>query len=701
VARARWRALFQTLSRRATRELQMVRTFFLCALGAALPALIAPATAQTLSASKDSTAVLPPVMVSAARFPIPLAEAPVGTTVLDADQIAASAAGTLVDLLAQQVGIQIRDNSGSPDRSIDLRGFGASGDQNTLILLDGRRINENELTSTALSAIPLATIERIEIMRGSGAVLFGGGATGGTIHIITRAPRPVGGDGGGQSGAGLAVGSLDTRELRAFTSTRGDLFALRADASALETANWRSNNALQQRNAAGELRTWLDRGYVALRFGADSQRLGLPGARSAEQMKNDPRGTATPLDSASRDDHRLSLAGAWRVTGLEFEIELGQRDGTVKSDYRNFDYYSERDRRVVSLTPRAKASWSADGIAQETVVGVDLENWRYATRGASSAQTLDTPWVSLAASQSARALYWQYRARWSEGTTLTVGARRQRVADTIDDALLPSLSVSGARWVGAQNLAISQSLTQGLEVYARIGRSFRFATVDELSYFFPTDPQQLPAAHLLAPQTSLDRELGVQWRGGGLARPFLRFSLFRNDLDNEIHFYAPSGSNVNLPPTRRAGLELEGGAQLSTRLRFDAGLSRTEAIFRSGTLGDFELSGREIPLVPRTAGRLSLDWRVRDATRFALAARHVGTQRFDNDQTNTAARMPAYSLVDLKVVQLGGSWNTALMLSNLFDRRYSSYGIVTPEPGGASFYPQRGRTLLLTVDRRF
>jgi outer membrane receptor protein involved in Fe transport len=63
--------------------------------------------------------------------------------------------------------------------------------------------------------------------------------------------------------------------------------------------------------------------------------------------------------------------------------------------------------------------------------------------------------------------------------------------------------------------------------------------------------------------------------------------------------------------------------------------------------------------------------------------------------------MPAYSLVDLKVVQLGGSWNTALMLSNLFDRRYSSYGIVTPEPGGASFYPQRGRTLLLTVDRRF
>ena len=68
-----------------------------------------------------------------------------------------------------------------------MRGFGIFGDQNTLVLLDGQRISENEQASVNWSAIPLSAIERIEIMRGSGAVLYGGGATGGTINIITKA----------------------------------------------------------------------------------------------------------------------------------------------------------------------------------------------------------------------------------------------------------------------------------------------------------------------------------------------------------------------------------------------------------------------------------------------------------------------------------------------------------------------------------
>ena len=92
------------------------------------------------------------------------------------------------ELLMQFPGIHVRDNSGSPNQQVDMRGFGIFGDQNTLILLDGQRISENEQTTVNWAAIPLSAIERIEIMRGSGAVLYGAGATGGTINIITKAP---------------------------------------------------------------------------------------------------------------------------------------------------------------------------------------------------------------------------------------------------------------------------------------------------------------------------------------------------------------------------------------------------------------------------------------------------------------------------------------------------------------------------------
>ena len=646
-------------------------------------------------------APLPSVVVTASRFATPLSDAPIGMTVIDREQIAASTASNLPELLGQQVSIQVRDNAGSPDRQIDLRGFGISGDQNTLILLDGRRLNENELASTRLSAIPLASIERIEILRGSGAVLYGGGATGGTIQIITRASAnnsATAPSESPQSSAALVVGSLNTRELRASTGASNERLRFQVDASAIDTANWRDNNALRQRNAGGELRTLFDRGFLALRLGAESQQLGLPGARSLDQFRSDPRGTSTPRDNTQREDYRLALAGAWWIPSLEFEVELAHREGRVASDYRQFDYYSVRDRRTLSFTPRLRGTWSTGDIQHETVMGLDTETWRYATRGANSAEMLDSPWVQTSASQQSQGLYLQHRAALTRGLSLTAGLRRQRVDDEIRDQVTPSLSVAGAHWVTASNMGVRQALGAGFDVYARGGRSFRIATVDELTYFFPSDPQQLPTARLLTPQTSTDREIGVQWRKAAAA---LRLSVFRNDLNHEIHYYAPAFSNVNLPPTQRAGLELEGSFQPDSELDISAGVTRLNAHFRGGEVGGLPVSGREVPMVPRLALKVSAVWTPSQGTRLSFAARHTGRQRFDNDQANEFQSMPSYTLVDIKASQRMGQWLAALKIGNLLDRRYFDYGILGGFPASPSVYPQSGRTVVFSLERGF
>ena len=667
--------------------------------------LIRPVPAAAIAVVSSTVfaqvAPLPSVVVTASRFATPLSDAPIGMTVIDRDQVAASTASNLAELLGQQVSVQVRDNAGSPDRQIDLRGFGITGDQNTLILLDGRRLNENELASTRLSAIPLASIERIEILRGSGSVLYGGGATGGTIHIITRASANTSAKAlseAFQSSLGLVAGSLDTRELRASTGASQDRVRFQVDASALDTANWRDNNALRQRNAGGELRTLFERGFLALRLGAESQQLGLPGARSLDQFKSDPRGTSTPKDHAQREDYRLALAGAWRTSSLEFEAELAHREGRVASDYRQFDYYSVRDRRMLSFTPRLRSTWSAAGIQHETVFGLDTESWRYATRGSSSAEMLDSPFVQTSASQQSQGLYVQHRAALTQGLSLTAGLRRQRIDDEIRDQVTPSLSVQGANWVTASNLGVRQPLGAGFDVYARGGRSFRIATVDELTYFFPSDPQQLPTARLLVPQTSTDREIGLQWRKTGAA---LRLSVFRNDLNHEIHYYAPAFSNVNLPPTQRAGLELEGSFQPMSQLDLSAGLTRVEARFRGGEVGGVPVSDREVPLVPRLSLKMAAVWRPSEGTRLSLAARHTGRQRFDNDQAKEFDAMPSYTLVDIKVSQRSGRWLAALKIGNLLDRRYFDYGILGGFPSSPSVYPQSGRTVMFSLERGF
>ena len=676
-----------------------------------------PAAAIAIAIAVDSSTVfaqvapLPSVVVTASRFAMPISDAPIGMTVIDRDQIAASTASNLAELLGQQVSVQVRDNAGSPDRRIDLRGFGVTGDQNTLILLDGRRLNENELATTRLSAVPLASIERIEILRGSGSVLYGGGATGGTIHIITRASANTSANAPSeksQSSAALVVGSLDTRELRGSTGASDGQVRFQVDASALDTANWRDNNALRQRNAGGELRALFDRGFLAVRLGADSQQLGLPGERSLDQFKSDPRGTSTPKDHARREDYRFALAGAWRTSSLEFEAELAHREGRAASDFREDGYYFVRDRRTLSFTPRLRSTWSAGGIEHETVFGLDTEAWRYFTRVASSAEMLDSPFIQTSASQQSQGLYVQHRAALAQGLSLTAGLRRQRIADEITDQVAPSLSVQGAHWVTASNIGLRQTLGAGFDVYARGGRSFRIATVDELTDLLSSEPPRL-----LVPQTSTDREIGLQWRKVGAA---LRLSVFRNDLDHEIHFYRPAGDfgrNVNLPPTQRSGLELEGTFQPMPQLDLSAGFTRLEARFRggevngvfydqdtNGVIRPVAVSGREVPLVPRLSFKVAAVWRPLEGTRLSLSARHTGHQRYDNDQKNQFETMPSYTLVDVKASQRMGQWLAALKVGNLLDRRYFDFGILGSS-GLPSVYPQSGRTVMFSLERGF
>ena len=112
------------------------------------------------------------------------------STVITAQEIERSPGQTLQDVLAREPGIQTRNLFGmvnGASTSVDMRGFGAAGTSNTLVLINGRRLNDIDMAGVDFSAIPKNSIERIEITRGnSGAVLYGDGAVGGVINIVTK-----------------------------------------------------------------------------------------------------------------------------------------------------------------------------------------------------------------------------------------------------------------------------------------------------------------------------------------------------------------------------------------------------------------------------------------------------------------------------------------------------------------------------------
>lgn len=642
------------------------------------------------------------VVVTATRFSEQRLDAPIGMSVITAKQIAESAAKTLPQLLSHEAGIVTRDNTGGPDSQIDLRGFGITGDQNTLVLLNGQRLNEIELTTIGWTAIPLDSIERIEILRGSGSVLYGGGATGGTINIITKTPP------GGLRTASVAgsTGTYRTNEVRAGTSIAGQNTGFNLFASDLASDNYRANNRLEQKNLNSSLRLFWPAGEIGLLVDLDKQNLRLPGARTESQLETDPRGTATPDDFATRDGARVSFGGSTDLAFGRFAADLGYRDTARTSflkDYSGggFDTYTDTHSKVWSFTPRLKVPYGGSGAQHSLVVGVDLDYWDYLSRRAGSRDLLDTsPSAHISATQRDEAIFAQHNSVLAEGTKLTLGARWQRTTMTAQDSVNPAAYASGSKTSNplAWEVGLRQDLTSATAVYGRAGQSFRLPTVDEVYSQFG-GPNFDAIVTLLDPQTSHDYELGAEHRSGALR---VRASVFAIYLKNEIYFFVPTFSNINLPPTRRQGVELDASAAVSPAVSMFGNVSVTDARFREGVIGGVDISGKVVPLVPRVKVNAGVTLQLAPQTRFSGVARYVGTQYYDNDPDNTfPTRMPAYTVVDVKFTQTVDKLTLGIAINNLLNKFYYSYAVASRSSPTFNAYPQVDQTFLLTAEYRF
>lgn len=129
---------------------------------------------------------LSPVVVTATRVPTPEADIPAGVSVVDDSTIEIRDYNTLTDALSAIPGIRVAQSGGpGGNASIFVRG---TNSDHVLVLLDGMPINDAADSSGAFNfgTDTLADIERIEIIRGPMAALYGSGAIGGVINLITR-----------------------------------------------------------------------------------------------------------------------------------------------------------------------------------------------------------------------------------------------------------------------------------------------------------------------------------------------------------------------------------------------------------------------------------------------------------------------------------------------------------------------------------
>ena len=629
------------------------------------------ASGATLAAQAQA---LPEVTITGARFASDPAFAPIGATVITADEIRRAGAADVNQAIRKIGGVYGRQSlDGSPDFSLDMRGFGTNSSQNMVITLDGVRMSESELTNAALSSIPVETVERIEIIRGGASVLYGEGATGGVIHIVTKRPEANGRRGMLRAEAG----QFGLRDMRAALAQSWNGFALDASVGRARTDNDREHNAFELDTFSGGAQWAYQGGRIGVRYDRARQESELPGPLSAWQFHNDPHKASTPYDVGALDSDRLTAFAEQRVGALDLAAELSRRERTTRSTYFFTPEGSKATYESVQtqFSPRLRYLAPLGGMLNELVAGVDLVKWTRVT---------DSQYSNADAAQKSRALYLRDELTFGgeHKARVAVGARRERFEKDATDTLAFATPYDSKQTLNAWEVQGSVDVMPAVNLYAKAGRSYRVANVDENGY------RSSPA--LLAPQTSRDLELGLVYGTGSLGATA---RLFRHQLRNEI-FYDPSvnggyGANTNLDPTQRKGVEVDAHASIARDWRVSANWQYVRARFTEG-----RNAGSEMVLVPKNVVSARLAWVPGNGHSADIGAQWAGKQRFGADFANTCGvRISAATTFDARYARQIGAWEFAVAGLNLADKRYTSNAFGC----NGGIYPADGRQLKVSA----
>lgn len=638
------------------------------------------------------------IVVTATRSERAVSELPVSTTVVSEDEIKATPAQTVDDVLRTVPGVNMplstAVNSGVQSQRLSMRGLGGT---RALVLLDGVPMHDPFYGTVEWQKVPLDTLRQAEVVRGANASLFGNYAVGGTINLITR-----------------SVDESLVRLESSYGTNATQKQSLTIDQLLTDKLNARvshhrfSTNGTYRQIVPGAIDVpgWNDTAVTSARieykpsditsayFKASTSQVDVSSGTKLSYVKRDI------ADFASGIQHALTQSSLLSATAFhQHETMRIASSGTIGN--REAEYVSN-DSHIPGNASGASLEYSLQrkGALPFLSVGIDVQDMEadedgigYNRNGQPILHDVVTghqrfagifgqmswqPTNRLEVLTSARVDYFQN----DRGAKRVVGGEETLYPSATSTQLDPRVSF---RYGTSARTALRGAAYRG----------FKAPTLRELYRDTQSGITKLLANPYLEPETLVGADLGFEWAA---SRAHVEVNVFRNDIEGlQVRTAVPGqGPNVvrneNVGKGRSQGLEFMTDVRLSQRFSVNAGYTYSDSKIVENKV-DPTVEGKQIPDVAKHYGTLALRFRAARGTAIDLRGRVLS--RSYGEPANVVPA-PAHRILDVSVSHPVRSWMDAYaLLENALDEPY--FYVLTP----TSFRTGQSRTFSAGVRMKF
>ena len=596
--------------------------------------------------------------------------APFSSEVYTQDDIKNSNATNIYDFLSQNTSLSLAPSSGNRfSKKISARGYGLTiGSHNLVVTLNGRRLNNIDTSGPEIAGVNINDIERVEITKGSGSVIYGDSAMAGAIHfytkknIQTKISTTSGNYGVSQTSASVGINDEKIDLNISLDNSKHDGFHKAATGGVKDKGK-------QTKSSIGGTYTTDGGTEISLDLYRTNSDIRYPNYLSDAQFEADPTGSGSGSRYTYRDaESSTTNFKVKRNWGENFEFTTNR--SAIDKESRNFYSYSG------ATVDNYKYDYkSNDYLLTYTNGDIKIDSGVNIFDGK---RTVESTSVSSRNTTSKENLgVFSQLQYFRNDSVFTVGARSEKV----DYKYSPEsgTALSGEYDLNAFDIGINTSLSLNTTIFTNYNHAFQAPLIDRffISAAWPATGQVFNG--FVRPSKSRTFNIGLNHLTDNSKT---KLTLYRSNIKDEMFLCKSNaasdcglyGDNLNLDKSHKQGLELQNKYVFSPKWSTSLNYAYTIAKIDSDDKGAGALNGKTNPMTSKHNISASVIYSLSNKTNMTLTQKYRSEAFAEEDYANIfTKKQPEYNSTNFNFsYNPNDDLSFSFDVENLFENSYGT-----------------------------